>query len=197
MAALSSPRLSSLSVLFVAALFMVGCASSREPATARYSASQNEMMYRASDISLGTMFPTGGLSRDPSVALRSWATCSGENCQPQRVWFSFVLRSSMARSNVLASRNVEMVADGNVHEWPEERQQFADRTTSTASSMQLPGSSGNELTRISMSLSTLQEIAQADGVSGTFGGEDFSLSYDDRAPLRAFAEKMAPARQPQ
>lgn len=177
----------SAALLALTAVLLAGCATSRPPATELYKQAQNETVYRARAINLGTMFPTGGLSRDPSVALRSWATCSGENCQPRRAWFSFEMRGGGGESRVLSSRDVQIRTEGNVHEWPEERQ----RTTGE-SDLAGSGSTG-ELVRIRMSLSTLRDIAQSQRMSGTLGDEEFSLSYEERAPLRSMLEKASGA----
>ncbi|PSQ98627.1 MAG: hypothetical protein BRD48_06515 [Bacteroidetes bacterium QS_9_68_14] len=65
-----SPLLS-LSLVALAGVLLAGCTTSRVPATARYKPAQNETMYQARRISLGTIFPTGGMSRDLTVSMSS------------------------------------------------------------------------------------------------------------------------------
>lgn len=169
-----------LGVLLVAGGLVAGCATSRDPATARYRAAQNEMVYRARDISLGTLFPTGGLSRDPIVEMSTWATCSGEGCRPQEVWLSFSIRRSPSR--VLSHRDVKMKTDTEVYTWTQQNRRSSGWNTQSPKS--------GEITRLSMELSTFRDIAESRRLSGTLGGEPFSLSYEKRAPLRAMANKM-------
>ena len=186
-----TPRwtLAALGLLTLTALLLASCGTSRAPATARYQAASDKTVYRARDINLGTMFRTGGLSRDPSVALRSWATCSGEDCKPQRAWLSFVLRGS-GRTNIVANRDVKITTDTNTHTWPEERQRQTSAFDITREK------STSEVTRIRMTLKTFRDIANSQQrVSGTLGNEDFTLSYEDRAPLRALLKEINSAGQ--
>ena len=177
-----SPLLS-LSLVALAGVLLAGCTTSRAPATARYKPAQNETVYQARRISLGTIFPTGGMSRDPTVSMSSWATCDGEGCRPRRAWFSFNIRGVAGRTNVLSNRDVQMRTGQNLHEWPESRDRIQ-------SEMKASGA-GSELTRIRMSMSTLRDIAQSKGtVRGKIGEEEFSLSYSARAPLRALLNKI-------
>ena len=174
--------LPSLSLLVLVAVLLAGCGASRAPATAQYNAPQDETVYRARSINLGTMFPTGGLSPDPSVEMNSWARCSGEDCRPQRIWLAFSIRGT-SQPGVLSNRDVKIRTSENTHTWPDERR----RTTGAEN--KIPGSAGGELTRISMGLGTFRDIATSQRVSGTLGGENFSLSYEERAPLRAMLAK--------
>ena len=173
----------SLSLIALAGMLLAGCTTSRPSATARYKQTQNETVYRARRISLGTMFPTGGMSRDPEVSMSSWATCDGENCRPQHAWISFNIRGVAGRTNVLSNRDVQMRTAENLHEWPESRDRIQSELKAAGA--------GSELTRIRMSMSTLRDIAQSKGqVRGQIGEEEFSLSYSARTPLRALLKKI-------
>ena len=172
---------SQTAVVLLAALFLYGCGTtSSAPATTRYRQGADETIYRARSISLGTMFPTGGLSQDPTVRLQGWATCEGRDCRPQRAWLSFVLRSPNGRSNVVSNRTVSIQTDTEQHRWPESRKRFGN----------MGEDNSGELTRIRMSIGTFRDIAESQRRRGQIGTEDFSVSYEDRAPMRALLEQI-------
>lgn len=161
-------------------LLLAGCATSQDPVTVQYQEVEDRTVYRARPINLGTMFPTGGLSRDPVVEMRSWATCSGQDCQPQQAWFAFNLRRSDSR--IVSRRDVRLETDEEVYRWSRDNERFGDWNTQSPRS--------GEIVRISMDISMLRDIAESERLSGRLSGERFSLSYEDRAPLRALLERI-------
>lgn len=161
-------------------LLLAGCTTSRDSVTVQYQESEDRTVYRARSISLGTLFPTGGLSRDPVVEMRSWATCSGQDCQPQQAWFAFNLRRTESR--IVSRRDVRLETDEEVYRWSQENERFGEWNAQSPKS--------GEIVRISMDISMLRDIAESERLSGRLSGERFSLSYEDRAPLRALLDRM-------
>lgn len=161
----------------LAAFLWAGCATNRPSATVQYRPGQNEMIYRARPISLGTLFESGGLGQDPRVGLRGWATCPGEGCQPQQAWLSFSLQRAAKQMQLTSDRSVTLRTDHEVYSWEQKNVVGANAPTH------------GEIARVSFQMSTLKDLATSQRVRGTIGTEEFSLSYEEREPLRALYAK--------
>lgn len=167
-------------VVLAALLLLAGCASNRESVTSRYLADQDVTTYRTGSIGLGSIFGGSGLGSGSRVSLRGWAQCQGQDCQPSEAWLAFALSGS-SRELRLASRSISMRADEQRYDWPQRAVQRPTRTTNPVR---------GEIARISMSLGALESIAFAQSVSGTISDEAFTLSYEERQPLRNLANEL-------
>lgn len=172
----SFPKLHLLALL---AFLLAGCVTNRAPATARYQSSRNETVFRTRTIGLGTLFESEGFGQDPRVVLNGWARCPGEHCHPNEAWLSFSLRRSAKEMQIVSDRSVTIATDREVYSWQQE-----DVAGSRAPTH-------GEIARISLDMSTLEDIATTQRFRGTIGGEEFSLSREEREPLRALYKKVS------
>lgn len=168
----SVPRLAIL-----AAFLLAGCATNRAPVSVHYRTNQNETVYRTVNIDLGPLFESGGLGQDPRVGMRGWATCPGENCQPREAWLSFSLQRAAKQMQLVSDRSVTLRTDEEVYSW-EQKNVVGSRAPTHG-----------EIARIALGMDALKDVATAQNVTGTIGSEEFSLSREERAPLRALYEK--------
>lgn len=163
----------SAGALVLVALLLAGCVTSRKPATSQYHAARNETVYRIRPINLGTIFEGSGLGSDPRVSLRSWATCSGQDCRPSAAWISFSLQRTSKQMQITSDRSVTIKTDGNVYTWEQKNVTGSRAPTS------------GEVARVELDLSALQDVATTKVLNGSIGGSEFSLSREERKPLRA------------
>lgn len=168
--------LSTLSLLLSA-----GCATSSEPLSSSYDDDSDRTRYETRRINLGNMFSGSALGGGVRVNLRGWATCEGQDCQPEQAWLSFTISGS---SNTLQihDRSVTLRTEEEHYSWPQrEVRRPTEQTTSLL----------GEVARIALDPDTLEDIATAQDVSGSIGSESFSLSYDQRASLRELADRLS------
>lgn len=176
-----------LAIFALSAALLAGCGSSRPSASANYRQARNEMVYRTRPIDLGALFESGGLGIDPRVSLRGWAACDGENCQPSEAWLSFTLQRGSKEMRVVSDRSVTIKTAEDVYTW----QQGDRRNSGNELVQEMRGApTSGEIARVELDWATLKDIATTQEFRGTIGGKDFSLSYDEREPLRAMMEQM-------
>lgn len=162
-------------------LLSAGCATSSELVSTSYDDARDVTRYEARRISLGRMFSGNALGGGRYVNLRAWATCRGQGCQPQQAWLSFAISGSANRLQVY-DRSITMRTEEERLSWPQREVKRPAEETSP-----LRG----KVARIALDPATLETIATAQQVSGAIGNESFSLSYEQRAPLRELAARIS------
>lgn len=162
-------------------LLSTGCVSSSELVSISYDDDRDRTRYETRRINLGTMFSGSALGGGARVNLRGWATCQGQECQPEQAWLSFSISGS---SNTLQihDRTVTLRTEEERYSWPQrEVRRPTEQTTPLI----------GEVARIALEPDMLEDIATSQNVSGSIGSESFSLSYDQRAPLRELADRFS------
>ncbi len=153
---------------------LAGCASTSQPVTERYNALSNETTYRTRAISLGALFEGHGIDSGMRVDLEARASCPGEQCTPDLVWLSF--EAVNPKTNIqIGNSAVTMRADEQLYRWTEREGKLAEQDVTYVR---------GTFVRVRLTLPELRQVATAEHVAGTVGPESFSLSYDDRMPLR-------------
>ncbi len=178
--------------VLVLLLLLTGCGTS-EPLTVRYDRLSNMTTYATRDISLGTMFEGYGIDSGMSIDLRARANCREKSCTPDKIWLTFV--ASNPRSDIhIMNTDVTMATDTEQYTWsngggttPQQKVQVSGGGLQTHGTYVR-----GEFVRIALSLSELREIATAESVvEGRVGPESFSLSYEERAPLRKLVDRIS------
>lgn len=168
-------RLLLLLALVVPSLLAPGCASTSEPATQRFDTTTNETLYRARPINLGRMFENYGINSAVSIKLETWAKCMGQSCTPDQVWMGFEATGS-AEGIQIGDASVTMSTGPDQFRWQERGGKMEEQDVTTVRGL---------FARGAVDLDELATVANAeDNVSGSLGSEAFTLSYEDREPLR-------------
>lgn len=166
-------------VLFLCALFVVGCASQREVAS--FDASAGRMEYETSEMIIIRRISRSGYGDASSIALQGTARCEGKNCTPEVARLMFSVRGNTGVN--FQDRTIRLVADGEQYEWkdfmaPQQEEVF----TQSSVTGQIGG--------VRVRLSQLEQIANASSVEGSIGNRSFEIGDSQKAELRHFLSAM-------
>lgn len=161
-------------LLFGAVLLMTGCGGTRSIAT--YDASENRTVFRSGPMTVARGSGSG-YGSTTSIVLRAVARCSGRDCTPEQVQLTFSAEGSSEFS--LSNRSVRIVADG-------EEYQRADATR--WNDFEDVGRTDGPIAGLVVSLSALEQMANASTIQGTLGTKSLRLTGRVQSTLRAFVE---------
>lgn len=173
------PRLESWAWIVGMALILpgLGCRP-QPPVTSNYDADDRVTAYKTDRVPLPSIEWGSTLGGGASVSVQAQAWCLGRECTPQQV--SLVFHVSGGTETFMNDRSVEIVADGRTLYSGDggQREELKDQ--------KIP--SVGVIAVADLRYQRFRTLATAEEVRGAIGTSEFTISYSDRAPLRAFLE---------
>lgn len=167
-----------LPVLFGCVL-LAGCATSSEPVRVAYDAASNQTTYQTSQMQLSDIEMTSGLQKQNRFYVQVLGQCSGQDCVPSKYRMRFIKQGP--QSVRLGGRDVSLTIGTETISWEDPQTRETTQTTTIRS---------GTFARIEMSSGQLATVGGVSNVSGSVGGTDFTIPYDNRAPIRSLLSRL-------
>lgn len=140
-----------------------------------YDASKGQTVYESGEMSVAQM--DAAVGSGSSIVMQAVATCEGQNCTPDRAQLVFSVRG---RNEVaLARRSISIVADG-VEYAAQDANEWGGRGDISFSD--------EPVVEVDLSLSALEQIANASSLSARLGNTSLNVGDGDQEELRTFVQ---------
>ena len=163
----------------VVTLVIVGCGTSSQPVQITHSVSSNQTTYETRQIRLSGIQMTEGLERGNRFYMQVVGTCTGEDCVPRSYALNFIKEGMQPVQ--LEGRSVSLTIGTETLSWKDPQNRSVNRTSTIRS---------GTFAKVEITSKQLTTIGGVNEVTGTVGGEGFSLSHEARAPIRKLMARL-------
>lgn len=160
-------------------LLLFGCASSSQPVETAYNASANKTTYRTGQMRLSDIEMSTGMQKQNRFYVQVVGQCMGKDCIPSEFTVNFIKQGP--QSVTLGGRDVTMTIGSETITWEDPQTRDVNQTTTIRSGV---------FAKIGVSSGQLSTIGAVSSVSGSVGGADFTIPYDNRAPIRTLLSRL-------
>lgn len=165
-------------VLFLA-LFLGGCAGTSEMISVEENSS-GETTYKTQKMRLDDFHLSSGLQKRNRFYIQISGTCAGDDCAPSGYTLSFIKEGPQPVT--MEGRGVTLTVGSETLSWEDPQTRGGSVRTSTVRS--------GVFTSVEVSSKQLSTMGAARTLTGTCGGEQFTLTHQERAPIRALLSRL-------
>jgi hypothetical protein len=145
-----------------------------------YDSSSGATVYETDQVKLDDVNVTSGLSREVEFYLQVVGRCEGRNCAVSQ--YALIFGKEGAQPVQLTGRDVTLSIGSETMSWEDPQSRSIDRSSTIRS---------GTFARVALSSNQLSTLANVSNVTGTVGDVDFSISHEERAPLRALLSRLS------
>ena len=160
-------------------LVAAGCGSSSQPVQVTRTASTNQTAYETRQMRLSGIQLSEGLEKDNRFFMQVVGTCTGQDCVPRSYALHFIKEGLQPVQ--LEGRGVTLTIGTETLSWEDPQSRSVNRTSTIRS---------GTFAKVEVTSEQLSTIGGVNEVSGTVGGESFSISHDARAPIRQLLARL-------
>lgn len=152
-----------------------GCGTSES--TVSYDASRNRMMYESAEMDVAQL--EAAVGSGSSIVMRALASCMSRNCTPETIRLVFAVQGQGQAA--IADHSISIVADGTEYSW--EGDQNWERQGEVSFSEE-------PVVRVSLPLSSVEQIANASSISAYLGSMTLNLEGRTQSKLLSFVQTI-------
>lgn len=164
---------------FLIVFLIAGCGSSSQPVQMTHNATSNQTTYETRQIGLSGIQLTEGIERSNRFFVQVVGTCTGQDCVPRSYALHFVKEGMQPVE--LEGRGVTLTIGTETLSWNDPQSRSVNRTTTIRS---------GTFAKVEVTSEQLSTIGGVNEVTGTVGGESFSISHEARAPIRQLLTRL-------
>lgn len=168
-----------LLVVVLLSFLVLGCATSSAPVEVSYDTSENQRSFQTQKMPLQDVRLTSGLSKQPRFYLQIEGNCSGEDCKPREFRLN-IIKEGM-ESIEISGRDLTLTVGTETLEWEDPQNREVSQTVTIRD---------GSLVKVNISRQQLVTLGSVSNVHGTVGGTSFSVSHEDRAPIRNLVSRL-------
>lgn len=139
-------------------------------------------MYETDPMELDDVNLTSGLSRKDGLYIRVVGQCAGEQCAPSD--YTIIFGKDGFQPVQLQSRDIALSIGSETMSWEDPQSRSVDQGSTIRS---------GTFARVDLTAEQLSTLASVSNVRGSVGDVGFSISYEERAPLRALLSRLSEA----
>jgi len=156
-----------------------GCATSSQPVTTTYDSTSNRTTYETGEMRLNGLELTSGLQKRNRFYMQVVGRCKGEDCVPSSYDLHFVKRGPQPVN--LEARTLSLTVGTETLKWNDPQTREVTQTSTVRS---------GTFAKVDVSGRQLSTIGNVSNVSGSVGGNSFSISHENRAPIRSLLSRL-------
>ncbi len=164
---------------FLIVFLIAGCGTSSPPVQVTQDAASGQMTYQTRQMRLSGIEMTQGLEAGNRFYMQVVGTCTSQDCVPRSYDLHFVKEGM--QSVQIEGRGVSLTIGTETLSWKDPQNRSVNRTSTIRS---------GTFARVEVTSEQLSTIGGVDEVSGTVGGEGFSISHEARAPIRQLLRRL-------
>lgn len=171
-----------VSILLLATLgglVFFGCATSSQSVETAYDSSSNKTTYRTGQMRLSDIEMSTGIQKQNRFYVQVVGQCMGKDCIPSEFTVNFIKQGP--QSVTLGGRDVSLTIGSETITWEDPQTRDVNQTTKIRS---------GTFAKIGVSGGQLSTIGAVTSVTGSVGGADFTIPYDNRSPIRALLSQL-------
>ncbi|WP_158666499.1 hypothetical protein [Salinibacter altiplanensis] len=165
--------------VFVLVFLIAGCGSSSPPVQITQDASSGQTTYKTRQMPLSGIEMTQGLETGNRFYMQVVGTCASQDCVPRSYALRFIKEGTQPVQ--LEGRGVSLTIGTETLTWKDPQNRSVNRTSTIRS---------GTFARVEVTSEQLSTIGGVNEVSGTVGGEGFSVSHEARAPIRRLLTRL-------
>ncbi len=166
-------------LVLVLVFLIAGCGSSSPPVQITQDASSGQTTYKTRQMRLSGIEMTQGLEKGNRFYMQVVGTCTSQDCVPRSYDLHFVKEGM--QSVQIEGRGVSLTIGTETLSWKDPQNRSVNRASTIRS---------GTFARVEVTSEQLSTIGGVDEVSGTVGGEGFSISHEARAPIRQLLRRL-------
>lgn len=184
-ASLGRPRkmlkaIQNIPLFLLAALFIAGCAGSSGSVKISYDEESSKTTYETSEMRLDGFQMSSGLKQTENrYYVQVSGSCEGKDCVPSRYTLDFIKEGPQPVQ--IGGRNVTLEIGTEVMRWEDPQSRNVSQTSTIRSGV---------FASVEVSSKQLSTIGASSKVSGTVGGEQFTIPHRNRSAIRALLSRL-------
>lgn len=156
----------------------LGCAGASQSVYVDQKPS-GETTYETREMRLDDFEWTSGLQKKNRFYLQITGSCRGAECVPSQYWLNFIKEGPQPVT--VEGREVTLTVGSETLTWEDPQTRDAGQTSTIRSGTFL---------KVDVTSKQLSTIGASRRLTGTIGGERFSVSHRERAPIRALLSRL-------